>query len=149
MKIYMIKYNFYKDICFEDTLINNFHHSIKEKIIKIRNKNIKNRYILGRLLAISILANIEKIPIKDIEISIDEYGKPYFKNSKLFFSIAHSGCYIVCVADYNEIGIDIEKMEAFNINKAEIFFNEREMRALNNTAHEDKRELYYRIWTRK
>jgi 4'-phosphopantetheinyl transferase len=49
------------------------------------------------------------------EIYISSSGKPYFKNSNLFFNYSHSKNYIGCAVSSYEIGIDIEETNR-NIN---------------------------------
>ena len=44
-------------------------------------------------------------------IDRNKYGKPFLKNDETpSFNISHSGEYIACVFDKNEIGIDIQKI---------------------------------------
>ena len=43
------------------------------------------------------------------EILINDNGKPYFKNSNIFFNYSHSKNYIACVISNYEVGIDIEE----------------------------------------
>ena len=42
------------------------------------------------------------------EIRIDESGKPFFENTKLFFNISHSGGMVVCAFSWYPVGIDVE-----------------------------------------
>ena len=45
------------------------------------------------------------------DIDRTDLGKPFFKDKTLpFFSLSHSGKYIVCVFDQNNIGIDIQRI---------------------------------------
>lgn len=51
----------------------------------------------------------QEISMYDIERN--DNGKPFFINTDLpFFNMSHSGEYMVCVFDKNEIGIDIQKI---------------------------------------
>ncbi|MBQ1550631.1 MAG: hypothetical protein IIZ67_00885 [Bacilli bacterium] len=43
------------------------------------------------------------------EIIIDDKGKPYFKNSNIYFNYSHSKNYIACVISNYEVGIDLEE----------------------------------------
>ena len=43
------------------------------------------------------------------QIYTSSNGKPYFKNSKLFFNYSHSKNYIACAVSLYEVGIDIEE----------------------------------------
>lgn len=43
------------------------------------------------------------------KIYLSENGKPYFKDSKIFFNYSHSKNYIACAISQHEVGIDIEE----------------------------------------
>ena len=43
------------------------------------------------------------------KIYLWENGKPYFKDSKIFFNYSHSKNYIACAISQHEVGIDIEE----------------------------------------
>ena len=43
------------------------------------------------------------------EIYISSHGKPYFKNSNIYFNYSHSKNYIACAISHYEVGIDIEE----------------------------------------
>ncbi len=42
------------------------------------------------------------------KIYVSEKGKPYFKDSEIFFNYSHSKNYIACAIASSEVGIDIE-----------------------------------------
>ncbi|GEM_PF-2854186 len=46
--------------------------------------------------------------------------KPYFKDCEYCFNISHSGRYIVCIVDKNDIGIDIEDISRLNMESDQI-----------------------------
>ena len=39
-----------------------------------------------------------------------ERGKPYFEEAPFFFSVSHSGEWVVCALSDTEVGVDIEKI---------------------------------------
>ena len=47
--------------------------------------------------------------VKLPEIYISKNGKPYFKNSNIYFNYSHSKNYIACAVSNYEVGIDIEE----------------------------------------
>ena len=61
----------------------------------------KARYLLEKML---LSFNIE---LPEIYNSIN--GKPYFKNSNIYFNYSHSKNYIACAISLEEVGIDIEE----------------------------------------
>lgn len=61
--------------------------------------------------------SIEKIVLKEYNLSLDKdmivfnkHGKPYLKNSHIYFNISHSSDYVVIGLSDSEIGVDIEKL---------------------------------------
>ena len=52
---------------------------------------------------------INDLGIKD-SLIYNEYGKPYFENSNLFFNMSSSGCYTVLAISNKEVGVDIERI---------------------------------------
>ena len=48
--------------------------------------------------------------IKMPEIYTTSNGKPYFKDSNIFFNYSHSKNYVACVISTYEVGIDIEEI---------------------------------------
>ena len=61
----------------------------------------------------------------DNNISYNEYGKPYLKNSGVFFNISHCIGLAVCGIDNCEIGVDVENVR------------------------ESPDETFFRVWTLK
>ena len=81
------------------------------------------------------------------EIVFNEFGKPYFKNSKLFFNTSHSGKYALCVVSDKEVGCDIEEIRDYKEKVAERFFTSTERKYLELTSN--KEETFYKLWTLK
>lgn len=71
----------------------------------------KIRCILGE--AIIRYALKKEYNIKDMEPWIlNSYGKPMLaENAKIHFNVSHSGDWVVAAIGYNNIGVDIEKMQ--------------------------------------
>lgn len=85
-------------------------------------KNKSNETICGRVLLLE-LTNAND------EITYNENGKPYFKNSNTYFSISHSGDYVICAISKNEIGIDIQKVK--DMPKSKLIFSDKELKLSN------------------
>ncbi len=83
------------------------YYSIVEKsAIKADNVIVK----LETNQAITLLKKqLNYLDLKLPEICISANGKPYFKNSNLFFNYSHSKNYIACAVSFYEVGIDIEE----------------------------------------
>ncbi len=84
-----------------------------------------------------------------IELEYQCYGKPYLVDQARYFSLSHSGEYVACVVDCQEVGIDIEKIQPVNRRVAERILNEDEYRAFDEKTEEEKDEELIRLWTRK
>lgn len=80
-----------------------------------------------------------------------ERGKPYFENIPLFFSISHSGEYVLCAVSRRELGADIQKIQSADVLKlAKRFFSESECRTLEGCeSHRERQRLFFGFWTRK
>lgn len=70
-------------------------------------------------------------------------GKPYYVNSDICFSLAHSGDYVVCAVSDENVGIDIEGHRKVKESFAEHFFTEQECSSIHSE------EDFYRLWTFK
>jgi len=91
----------------------------KDKKLKIKKmiiKESKYRSILGEYLLIIGLKKVFNIKYKDIEIKINEFGKPFIKNNNIHYNISHSSDYVICGFNEKSIGVDIEKIKNININ---------------------------------
>lgn len=80
-----------------------------------------------------------------------EKGKPYFENIPLFFSLSHSGEYVLCAVSRRELGADIQKIQSADALKlANRFFSESECRILEGCeSHWERQRLFFGFWTRK
>lgn len=80
-----------------------------------------------------------------------EKGKPYLENIPLFFSLSHSGEYVLCAVSRRELGADIQKIQPADALKlAKRFFSESECRTLEGCeSHRERQRLFFGFWTRK
>lgn len=91
-----------------------------------------------------------KLPF-NFKIVYGPHGKPYIKEQPFFYNISHSGDYVFCAVSGQEIGADIQKKESGREKRvAERFFSKREADAIEEAGDAaGKRDLFYRLWTRK
>ena len=96
-------------------------------------KNTNTKALLDKVL--------KRINIID-EIVYNEYGKPYLKSNKIYFSLSDSKEYTVCAISDKEIGVDIEKITYKKrvINKV---CNSEEIKEINTP------EDFTKIWVKK
>ena len=103
--------------------------------------------IIGRILLDNLIKTF------DLNLSIEKLvynsnQKPHFENSNIFFNISHTEDIVVCViTDINEVGIDIEKFQNFNINNFKFFLTRNEWETLNNSQNPMDRLIS--LWTQK
>ena len=85
--------------------------------------------------------------IYNYEIIKNKNGKPYLKNSNLFFNISHKKDIIVIAFSDNEIGIDMEYIDKDKeIKKALLnsFFSKNEINYIDNNI-----EKFFEVFTKK
>lgn len=104
----------------------------------------------------------------EFEFVYGPHGKPYFKDcvlkeeKPLFFSLSHSGDYVLCALSDEEVGADIQRIPGADVKKilreeqiAERFFTEQERiwyqqeDVAASFLSEQKRRRFYRIWAAK
>jgi len=79
---------------------------------------------------------------------IDENGKPtILAKYGLYFSISHSGNYVLVAISDHEVGVDIEKLKDANLEIAKKYFNDAENAMI--FASDDPVISFYSIWTLK
>lgn len=77
-------------------------------------------------------------------------GKPYLKNSRLYFNVSHSGENSIIGISFNKknIGVDIEEITNINTNIASKCLSNKEYKWFSETKYNQK-ELLCKIWTIK
>lgn len=85
---------------------------------------------------------------KDLDIEINEYGKPYFKDqTNIKFNLSHSIDTSICVISSKEVGCDIEKIRKYNAKIVNKCFSNEEQGFIKKALN--KNEAFTRIWTLK
>ena len=108
-----------------------------ELLDEFRRKEFKNKakekvHCFSYLMTDRILKEVYNTENRDLEFV---NGKPYLKSRKKYFSISHSGEYILIGFSDNECGVDIEQMKnrdyvsisermGFNVLNPEDFYSE-------------------------
>lgn len=117
----------------------------------IRHPLRRSSYIIARGTLRASLSSLLGTAPGDIVFTTGEHGKPMVGGA--FFNISHSCDWtLVAISVSGEVGIDVQEMrEETPIERiAARFFTEKENRALlEQTNHRERRELFFRIWTRK
>lgn len=85
---------------------------------------------------------------QQLTIADDQNGKPYLpKYPELFFNIAHSEQLAICSFSSREIGADVEKMVAIDLELASRFFDPTEYQEI--IAADYPEEIFYDYWVLK
>ncbi len=111
----------------------------REKVKRYRLDDDKKRCVLGGLLIRHFLG--------DVEILINEYGKPFLKDGR-FFNISHSGDYVLFALSESEVGCDIEQLRYVNaLRTGRAVFTDEEMNLI--LSDKDRLGAFYNLWTKK
>lgn len=106
------------------------------------------RLSLGAWLLLA--AALRKRGITAPRLAYDENGKPYLsEHPEVRISLSHSGEAVMCAVSDGEVGCDIERLGEADIALAARFFHPAEQARLAAAPKEERRTLFYRIWTAK
>lgn len=97
------------------------------------------------------LLSVLCLPAMEVCYQYGKNGKPYLEASPFYFNLSHSGDYVFCGVSEQEIGVDIQKLQGDNeLGLAGRFFSSAEYQALEARGEaEDRRRMFFRMWTRK
>lgn len=131
--------------------IDNFYNILpklkKEKIDKYKHYKTKATSIIGEIILKELLSKYN-FSYNNLDYYINNYGKPYIKNSYLYFNISHSFDYIITAISQKEIGIDIEKIRKTLLNTINHFATENEKKYILSSKNNIE-ERIFKIYTLK
>lgn len=84
--------------------------------------------------------------LESYEVLRTNNGKPYFKNSNVYFSLSDKDNLVVGVSSTKNVGIDIERL-SYRPKVVKYFFNAKEQELIQNSS--DKAYLFTKIWVKK
>jgi len=82
----------------------------------------------------------------DSQLVFGKNGKPYLKNSRLYFNISHAGDYVVLATADREVGVDIEKTVPCDDAVADRCLTSAERTWIQNQG---TNEAFFYLWTAK
>ena len=144
--------------CIDPLLDENTFHSYFEQASKERkDKILKCRLFKDRARSLGVEILLKKaladrgLEIKDLSFSYGPFGKPYLADPEdLYFSLSHSGSYVMCAVSDQEIGCDIEKVREVNEKVTKRFFTPEEYESVFSlSSAEDRADLFFKYWTAK
>lgn len=124
----------------------------KKKVLQYLKKQDQERCLGASIMLAYIYKEFADKDMKNdsMKLGYNKYGKPYFQSpDNIFFNLSHSGNYVICGVDTEEIGVDVEERgevyeeilyNCFTLNEIEVIMSHTGQKA---------RELFYDIWTMK
>jgi 4'-phosphopantetheinyl transferase len=108
------------------------------------------RSLIGEaLIRLTVWTNTGKA-LDATMFDVNEFGRPFIKDIPFFYNIAHSGSWVVCAADRDEIGVDVEKKQVIDLCIADRFFSPGEAKLIRDCATEDEqRTMFFSLWVCK
>lgn len=122
----------------------------RERLDRYKHIEDYRRSLLGDVLSRSLLEKMTGIDACELDICVDDMGKPYVANvENVYFNVSHSGEWVVCIVSDKPCGIDIETMDKDNLDIAKRFFAKSEYEYISNCSEEEINGRFYEIWTAK
>ena len=131
----------------------------KCRVDRFRFRDDKKRTVVGEMLARRAISEWCGVPEESIVFETTAHGKPYAKDLNIEFNISHSADMVVCVADANPVGVDIEKIRPLDLNTAKKIFGEEEIRYIfecipdaedyNHYLNDAVLQRFFELWTKK
>ncbi len=135
-----------------DKLLQYVSKEKQEKIKRFISNKDALRTLIGDILIRYIICRNLSILNENIVFEVNEYGKPYLKNSKdFYFNISHAGDWVVCAVGKSDVGVDVElvKDKGIELNIANSFFSAEEYQYLMLQREEERVDYFYELWTLK
>lgn len=132
--------------------IDYLNHEEKTKFHRYKFNKDKNRFAIARLAIKMILADYLVCKLENINLEIDDFGKPFLSNhADIQFNISHSGEFIGLAISKHAIGIDIEVYnDKINYRElAQTVFSDQELTQIKNIDRIKLAEAFYRCWAKK
>ncbi|MCK4840339.1 MAG: 4'-phosphopantetheinyl transferase superfamily protein [Methylococcales bacterium] len=123
-----------------------------ERAGRFTRTELKNKYIKTRGILRKILAHYLNIEPQKIEIKIGEFGKPYVSNKSLFFNLSHTANqFVIAVSNVSELGVDMEicRVRKSMTGLVEKCFAEIERDYWHSLADEQKINMFFQFWVKK
>lgn len=122
-----------------------------DAVLSYRSDKVRREKWLGEWLLRRVLQHAFGLSPEHYTLEKGEGGKPYLAGlvRQVYFNLSHSGEYVVCAFSESEIGVDIERIGCERMGVARRFFHPDEIRTLEETGENERKELFFRYWTVK
>lgn len=107
------------------------------------------RTLLGEILTRYLIMRVLKQPNRKIQFEQLEYGKPVLRGREIHFNVAHSGNWVLCGVDDEEIGVDVERIKPIDFGIARNFFSPQEVCQLGGCNEVERSRKFFELWACK
>ncbi|MBU5265936.1 4'-phosphopantetheinyl transferase family protein [Virgibacillus proomii] len=121
------------------------------KLTKLIHKKDLYRSLLGEIIIRFIIMKRYNMRNDNIKFIYNHFGKPDLYNHPDFsFNISHSGSWVICAINHQEIGIDIEEIKPLPyLSIASSCFAKEELEDIRMRNKEDQLRYFFDLWTLK
>lgn len=122
------------------------------KATAFKNDDMRRRYVAVRAKLRRIIASYLKSDPAELQFIVAEHGKPYLACGSVHFNLSHTANHLViAVANFPNIGIDIEKIKFRNNfdGLAARCFSVDELQAWRQLSVDEQTQAFYRLWVKK
>ena len=110
----------------------------------------QQRFLASHIGLRRVLAHYLDLLPRDVRFVHSSEGKPMFRGGTIGFNLSHSrNVALVAVASGRSVGVDVQHMTPLN-NELELAyqqFSESEITLLATRSGDERRDLFYRLWT--
>ncbi|MCL2253252.1 MAG: 4'-phosphopantetheinyl transferase superfamily protein [Lachnospiraceae bacterium] len=124
----------------------------QERLKRFRFREDYLRSLAGEAMLRIIVGEKVGVMPKKLNIIRPRGEKPFFADySGIYFNISHSGKWVICAINDDEIGIDIEEIKDKEVNPSLIrkVLSAMEQEYVEKLDDEQKAKAFYRFWTMK
>ena len=89
-------------------LLKNTAAQRRKRIENIADEDDRKRTAAADALARRVLGEKLGLAPADVAITCEDTGKPDVAGCELYFSVSHSGAWVVCAVDTHPVGVDVE-----------------------------------------
>lgn len=110
----------------------------------------RERFLLGRALLRLFVGDILEVESRAVPLQFTSAGKPIISSGGLHVNVSHSGNVVAFALAERPVGLDVEAIsEAVPWEAMTIAFSPHERARLSRIAGDERRRIFYEIWTRK
>lgn len=133
--------------------LNKVEEARREKILRLKSREEQMRSLTAGCLLHDVLCEKMGMPAgfsTPFLVKYQEKGKPGLTDRPdIHFNLSHSGGYVCCAAGDEPVGVDIEKKTDMKEKIAQRFFTQEDNRRLLEAKPEEKKDLFFRMWSIK